>query len=125
MREFAADFEYEPDPDEGLDRRARELYRYETGAQVWPQDDLGLMLYDIFDPEDRSEGFRWLHTEKSGLNDNRQRIGSGAKPLKKNKSQSRFQNTFEGKMIKPKSLFFHARIQNSRLNCNPATVKFV
>ena len=68
MREFAADFEWEPDADAAHARRATEL-----GQIAEPfNEDLGLMLYDVFDHRERAEGFRWLSDEEdSGTIPNR------------------------------------------------------
>lgn len=60
MREFAADFEWEADADAALQRRAAELRQ--TATQF--NEDLGLMLYDVFDHRERADGFRWLRPEE-------------------------------------------------------------
>ena len=44
-REFAADFEFVPEPSRVL-----------LNDNLWPHEDLGLMLYDVFDPRIRSKG---------------------------------------------------------------------
>jgi CRISPR-associated protein Cas5d len=44
-REFAADFEFVPDPS-----------AIPVRPEIWPREDLGLMLYDVFDPRLRSRG---------------------------------------------------------------------
>ncbi len=44
-REFAADFDYVADPTQVVVR-----------SEQWPQEDLGLILYDVFDPRLRSKG---------------------------------------------------------------------
>jgi len=60
MREFAADFEWEDDAEEAHQRRAAEL-----GQSGNPfNEDLGLMLYDVFDLQERAHGFRWLRPEE-------------------------------------------------------------
>ena len=60
VREFAADFEWEEDAQSALERRATEL------DSDWRhyEEDLGLMLYDVFDVHERAEGFRWLSPEE-------------------------------------------------------------
>ena len=125
MREFAADFEYEPNPDQGLERRARELYRDKTGAEIWPEDDLGLMLYDVFNPEDRLLGFRWFTSEVDHLKDQELRNEKFPTASKVRRASDKFQKHFEGEMVKPSAVFFHGRIKNSKLECNPRVVKLI
>ncbi|MCK6501737.1 MAG: type I-C CRISPR-associated protein Cas5c, partial [Nitrospira sp.] len=60
MREFAADFEWEDDAEAALQRRHTELGK--AAAQF--SEDLGLMLYDVFDHRQRGQGFRWLRAEE-------------------------------------------------------------
>ena len=59
MREFAADFEWEIDADAALKRRQTELSQ---AGQF--NEDIGLMLYDVFDHRERAAGFRWLRPEE-------------------------------------------------------------
>jgi CRISPR-associated protein Cas5d len=44
-REFAADFEF-----------VRDTSTVQVRPELWPEEDLGLMLYDVFDPRLRSSG---------------------------------------------------------------------
>ena len=97
MREFAADFDWEADADATLRRRCQEL-----GAS--PEnfnEDLGLMLYDLFDHRERQQGFRWLPAPSPSI-----------------RSQP-----WEGRRIVPSPAFFRARVQNSVLDCHPERVK--
>lgn len=103
VREFAANFEWEDDAQAALERRAAELGK--DWRNIWPEEDLGLVLYDVFDHEKRMQGFRWLP------NDER------ASP--KNSAPK-----WEGTLIKPEAAFFHARIGNSMLDCHPKRVRF-
>jgi CRISPR-associated protein Cas5d len=75
-REFDAHFEWVDDPDE-----------VPLGVDEWPRsgEDLGLMLYDVFDPARRTTG----------------------------------------DPAPPDPVFFHARIENARLDCHPDRVKMV
>ncbi|MGQ0658195.1 MAG: type I-C CRISPR-associated protein Cas5c [Chromatiales bacterium] len=102
VREFAADFDWEDDVQRALERRAAELTK--DLRNVWPDEDLGLMLYDVFNHQQRAFGFRWLSEEE--------------KP--KNKTAPKW----EGTLIKPETVFFHARIENARLDCHPQRVRF-
>jgi CRISPR-associated protein Cas5d len=60
MREFAADFDWEPYPDAALQRRCEELGQ--SAGRF--NEDLGLMLYDVFDHRARGDGFRWLREDE-------------------------------------------------------------
>src|ERR1035441_1557783 len=50
-REFAADFEWV--------EQTSNVERF-----PWPKENLGLMLYDVFHPEDRQRGFAWFNAEQ-------------------------------------------------------------
>lgn len=93
MREFAADFEWEEDSD---------------GVKLanWPEEDLGIILYDVFAPGERVEGFRWLTVEELAAT-------GTATPR------------FEGRVLTPQAVFFHAQIQNARMMCHPEKVKLI
>jgi CRISPR-associated protein Cas5d len=122
MREFAADFDWEPDADAALARRASEL------GQPVPQanEPLGLMLYDLFDHRARAAGFRWLTPEEEArqaadfdqtLTDLKK--GEQTKRRKEFASQ-RLRSTSAA--IKPEPLFFNATLKNARLDCHPDRV---
>ena len=103
MREFAADFEWVDDPQATLEQRATEL------GTSWrqPLEDLGLMLYDVFSPTARTQGFRWKRPDELG-----------AKP-KKNTPR------FVGELAQPRACFFRARIEDSTLSCHPDEVEIL
>ena len=122
MREFAADFDWEPDADAALARRASEL------GQPVPQanEPLGLMLYDLFDHRARAAGFRWLTPDEEArqtadfdqtLTDLKK--GEQTKRRKVFTSQ-RLRSTSAA--IKPAPLFFNATLKNARLDCHPDRV---
>ncbi len=122
MREFAADFDWEPDADAALARRAREL------SQPVPQanEPLGLMLYDLFDHRSRAAGFRWLTPDEEARQtaDFDQTLtylkkGEQTKRRKEFASQ-RLRSTSAA--IKPAPLFFNATLKNARLDCHPDRV---
>ncbi len=92
MREFAADFEWVSDPKIAWKQRANEL---SINCQQ-PDEDLGLMLYDVFSPTNRIHGFRWGQ-----------------------------HNEFIGKLVKPKPYFFHAKIKDSTLTCHPNQIEIL
>lgn len=103
MREFAADFEWVDDPQAALEERVTEL------GTSWrqPVEDLGLMLYDVFPPAARAQGFRWKRPDELG-----------DKP-KKNTPR------FVGEKVQPRACFFHAKIEDSTLSCHPDEVEIL
>ena len=103
VREFAADFEWEVDIPNALERRSAELGK--NLQNLWPEEDLGLMLYDVFDHEQRGEGFRWRSEDD----------------LFGNKTTSKW----EGKLTKPEAAFFHAQIKDAKLECHPDRVRLL
>jgi CRISPR-associated protein Cas5d len=121
VREFAADFEWEDDAQAALERRAAELDRN------WRDDDeeLGLMLYDVFDPHERATGFRWLHPE--AIETLRRQYEAEGKTMSAMARKAAAKNAFpahEGKLVKPRSTFFHASVKASTLDCHPDRVRF-
>ena len=106
VREFAADFDWEDDAQGALDRRAAELGK--NLQSIWPEEELGLMLYDVFDHEQRTHGFRWLTKEELE-----------AQPKKKNAPR------WAGLLIKPEAVFFQANIKDAKLDCHPNRVRLV
>lgn len=113
VREFAADFEWEDDAQTALQRRERELA---DNWRTWPEDDLGLMLYDLFETSERAKGFRWLSTVESEALLNNLRPAAQKKLLK----QSLW--NVDGQHIEPAAAFFNARVRNSVLDCHPERV---
>lgn len=89
MREFAADFYWVDDP-------ASEM----TQTPQW-QDDLGLMLYDLFPPKERRKGFMW-------------------NPQSKTKN-----DRYLGHKIIPQACYFQAKIKNSIMQCHPDQVDVI
>lgn len=124
VREFAADFQSESDPQAALERRAAEVREDKNWRAIWPQEDLGLMLYDVFDHRQRSEGFRWLTAEEieQGL---ATRTATTAKPPKRKPKRSigNGLSRHEGASIKPQAAFFHAKIKDACMDCLPERVK--
>ncbi|HKQ03529.1 MAG TPA: type I-C CRISPR-associated protein Cas5c [Blastocatellia bacterium] len=123
MREFAADFDWEEDASTALQRRAAEM---SDGWQAWGKDDLGLMLYDLFDQEDRAKGFRWLSaTEKTAYKFERE---TRAAQLSKGEAKKLLKEALpeeEGTFIKPLAAFFHARVRDSVMECHPSRITLI
>ncbi len=104
VREFAADFDLEGGAQAALERRSTELGK--NCKNLWLEEDLGLMLYDVFDHERRTQGFRWLKEEEQ-------------EKLPKKKTAPRW----EGSLVKPEAVFFQANIKDAKLDCHPQRVR--
>lgn len=77
-----------------------------SAADNW-NEDLGLMLYDVFDPSERSAGFKFL-------------------PDPANQDAKRKPKVnFEGHLCRPKPIFFRARVVGSKLDCHPDRVELI
>jgi len=121
VREFSADFDWEPDPDAALQRR----YAEETarGNPLGPFDeDLGLMLYDVFDHNERQAGFRWFRDEEI--------TAATPSPSRRGrKANATEAQRWTGKLIRPQAAFFFtpqpetnnrsALIRQGVLRCHP------
>lgn len=103
VREFAADFDWVDDAQAELERRNPQ----------WQQfgDDLGLMLYDVFDANERATGFKWLSDAE--LEVMKAAAGKKAKHLPRTNRAP----------TQPKAAFFHAKVEQSTLHCHPDSVQ--
>jgi len=121
MREFAADFDWEPDGEAALARRAVEL-----GQLATINEPLGLMLYDLFDHRARAAGFRWLTPDEEARQTAEfDQTLSDLKKGEQTKRRKEFASTrlrSTSAAIKPEPLFFQATLKNSRLDCHPDRV---
>lgn len=128
MREFAADFEWEPDADAALQRRQTELAASDQPAAPI-SEDLGLMLYDVFDHRERAEGFRWLHPDEEAqqAHDFEQSLAALKKgeQTKRRKEFTANRPRWTRPPIKPQPAFFHAKIESSRMDCHPNRVRIL
>jgi len=121
MREFAADFDWESDPEAALARRAAEL-----SQSTAINEPLGLMLYDLFDHRARAAGFRWLTPDEEAQQtaDFDQTLAD-LKKSEQTKRRKEFVSTrlrSSSAAIKPEPLFFQASLKNSCLDCHPDRV---
>lgn len=91
MREFAADFQW-------VDQPHDEHQRYGSPAI---NEDLGIMLYDVFSPKKRQHGFIWNGPESSS------------------------KSAYTGTLLKPSSCYFKAAIKDSVLDCHPDSVEMI
>jgi CRISPR-associated protein Cas5d len=89
------------------------------------EEELGLMLYDVFAVHERAEGFRWLSPEEiavlQGLRQAESKKLSAAARRGATKA-SPFH--YEGQLVKPEATFFHASVRESKLDCHPERVRF-
>jgi len=122
MREFAADFDWEPDADAALARRAAELGHAVTTSA----EPLGLMLYDLFDHRARAAGFRWLTPDEEARQaaDFEQTLGDLKKgeQTKRRKEFAASRGRSTSAPIKPAPQFFQAVLKNGCLDCHPDRV---
>ncbi len=125
MREFAADFEWENDPDAAMLRRAAEL-----GQPVGKfNEDIGLMLYDVFHHQERSYGFRWLQPDEElqQANDFDQSL-AGLKKGEQTKRRKEFMANrprWTRPPITPQPAFFHANVEKSWMDCHPDRIRIL
>lgn len=125
MREFAADFEWEDDADAAFKRRAAELGQ-STGQFT---EDLGLMLYDVFDHHERAHGFRWLRPDETATK--AREFESSLADLKKGEQTKRRKEfaanptRWTRPPIKPQPSFFHACVKQSKLDCHPDRISIL
>jgi CRISPR-associated protein Cas5d len=121
VREFAADFEWAEDAQAALDRRTTEL------ASDWRsyEEELGLMLYDVFAVHKRAEGFRWLSPEEiEVLQGQRQAESKKLAAAARRSTTKASQPYYEGRLVKPEATFFYASVRASKLDCHPERVRF-
>ncbi|HLG14531.1 MAG TPA: type I-C CRISPR-associated protein Cas5c [Blastocatellia bacterium] len=114
VREFAADFDLEEDPQAALERRTGEI------SVDWrsQNEDIGLMLYDVFAPEARAQGFRWLR-------DGEHLADAHARPRSQTKRKAKdVALRHAGRLMKPEAIFFHADLRQAKLDCHPARARF-
>jgi len=98
-REFAADFDGVENP--GL-----------LARHSWSEEDLGLMLYDVFHPLERQSGFAWFNASQ-----NYAELDYDQSLVEPARQRGHF-----GKPVPPRACFFHAKILNAELKCHPGEV---
>jgi CRISPR-associated protein Cas5d len=126
VREFAAYFHWESDPQAALERRANELNSGKDWRTIWPEEDLGLMLYDVFEHGQRSEGFRWFTDEELTHILEESKASISLLPKEKRKAAEKEPVIrYEGKVIKPQAAFYYAKVKDACMNCHPDRVKII
>lgn len=112
-REFAADFDCVED--------VRNIKLAD-----WREEDLGLMLYDLFDRDQREEGFRWFSEEELELDGADNETKPERRPKEKRKALSvKPQPLFAGKIIQPQASFFQAKVKDAYMDCHPDRIKIL
>lgn len=123
VREFAADFEWEDDPEAAHQRRLSELGSKESLFS----EDFGLMLYDVFAPGDRAHGFKWLSPQEVAAR-NLEFEASLADKTKADQKKLRKERAanpgrWNRPPLQPQPAFFHAKAEQSKLDCHPERVQ--
>ena len=126
VREFPADFEWEADPQQGLERRAAQTRKDGDWRSIWPHEEMGLMLYDLFDYEGRRHGFRWLPEHLMVDESSSGQAPDEAKQKRgRKKAQTERAISFDGIRVNPQAVFFSAVVDNSTMECHPDRVPLV
>jgi len=107
VREFSADF----DLVESLEDFTPEMN--------WTED-LGLMLYDVFEPQERAVGFKFIHDADFADAETPDLLPTAKKPKAKEN-----QVLTDGVLVKPSASFFRAEIKNSVMDCHPERVSII
>ncbi|MGA4578238.1 type I-C CRISPR-associated protein Cas5c [Limisphaera sp. VF-2] len=127
MREFAADFEWEDNAEAAYERRLAEL-RDEARRASLPEpqpmtEDLGLMLYDVFDPRERAQGFRWLRPDEIAAREREFEASlaglTKGEQTKRRKEFAANPPRWSRPPIQPRAAFFHARVHHGVMRCHP------
>ena len=126
-REFAADFDWVEDVQATMERRAIEVRPNDKDwKRIWPEEDIGLMLYDVCDVDEREEGFRWFTDEEIARSRAEKKPDAKVKSKIKKRSDSNDSIAFfEGTAITPRASFFCAKIKDSRMDCHPDRVRII
>ncbi len=126
-REFAADFDWVEDVQATMERRAIEVRPNDKDwKRIWPEEDIGLMLYDVFDVCEREEGFRWFTDEELARSRAEKKPDAKGKSRLKKRSVSKESiSFFEGTAITPCASFFYAKIKDSQMDCHPDRVRII
>jgi CRISPR-associated protein Cas5d len=99
-REFAADFDWVQVSDS-------------VPKYPWPEETLGLMLYDVFHPTERKRGFAWFNSSL-----NYTELDCPPMELETAKNRLHF-----GHIVKPAACFFSAKVADAVMECHPDNVQ--
>ena len=101
-REFAADFDWiEPQQRESIPRFP------------WRDEDLGLMLYDVFHHTERQGGFAWFNPTR-----NYEELEYPPAETETAKKRLHF-----GEAVQPRACFFSAKVNDGIMECHPENVE--
>ncbi len=75
------------------------------------------MFYDVFAPEARAHGFRWLR-------DGEHLADPHAHPERQSKRAKLKAPRYVGALLEPEAVFFFASVEQSKLDCHPARARF-
>ena len=128
MREFAADFDWEDDPQAALLRRREELARPDIEFFPW-SEDLGLMLYDVFNHDAREQGFQWMNDAEvveagTAFEQSLAGIAKGEQ-TKQKKAYAANPPRHKGQLVAPQPCFFKAAIRDGTMDCHPDRVSIL
>lgn len=128
MREFAADFDWESDPQAALIRRRDELAQSGTETFAW-SEDLGLMLYDVFNHTGREQGFQWMNDTElveagSAFAQTLAGLARGEQ-TKRKKAYATNPIRHKGQLVAPQPGFFKAAIRYGVMDCHPDRVSIL
>ena len=129
MREFAADFEWEADPQTALARRRAELAASSEETFPW-HEDLGLILYDVFAPTARATGFQWLNDEESveattAFERSLVGLAKGEATNRRKANAANPRRHSRGQLASPEPSFFRAIIRDSMMDCHPERIRIL
>lgn len=128
MREFAADFDWEDDPQAALLRRREELARPDNEFFPW-SEDLGLMLYDVFNHDAREQGFQWMNDAEvveAGTTFEQSLAGiAKSEQTKQMKAYTANPPRHKGQLVAPQPCFFKAAIRDGVMDCHPDRVSIL
>ena len=99
-REFAADFDWVSKPES-------------VPKYPWPEENLGLMLYDVFHPNERKQGFAWFNSTM-----NYEELNCPPQELEAAEKRHHF-----GHVVRPAACFFSAIIADAVMECHPDNVQ--
>jgi CRISPR-associated protein Cas5d len=125
MREFAADFDWEDDPQAAFLRRREEFAQQDIEIFPW-SEDLGLMLYDVFNHDAREVGFQWMSDAEvaeaaSAFEQSLAGVARGEQ-TKKRKVYAANLDRHKGHLVAPQPCFFKAAIRDGTMDCHPDRV---
>ena len=106
VREFSADFDWVENPHDFAPK------------MDWKEENLGLILYDVFSHKERAVGFKFLDGEDYA-NDY---VPLFATEISKKKTGKPLT---DGLLVKPSASFFRAEIKDNVMDCHPSRIEII